>query len=48
MEFVLTRAVYLEAAYVTLQASAMGKGLYDKLGFTEDFTIKNYVLNQGN
>jgi ribosomal protein S18 acetylase RimI-like enzyme len=46
MEFVLNRAVCLNASYVTLQSSSMGKGLYDKLGFKEDFTIKNYILNQ--
>jgi hypothetical protein len=43
MGFVLNRAIILGASHVTLQASAMGKGLYDKLGFREDFTIKNYV-----
>lgn len=46
MEFVLNRAATLEASYIILQASVMGKGLYDKLGFKEDFTIKNYILNQ--
>lgn len=30
--------------YATLQASAMGKGLYEKLGFVEQFVMKNYVL----
>lgn len=48
MEFVLNRAMSLNAIYVTLQASAMGKGLYDKLGFKEDFTIKTYMLNLDN
>jgi ribosomal protein S18 acetylase RimI-like enzyme len=43
MEFALNRAVALGASHVTLQASAMGKGLYDKLGFREDFIIKNYI-----
>jgi GNAT superfamily N-acetyltransferase len=46
MEFVLNRAVTLGGSHATLQASVMGKGLYDKLGFKENFTIKNYVLNQ--
>ena len=32
--------------YATLQASAMGKGLYLKLGFEEQFTMKNYSLRQ--
>lgn len=31
--------------YATLQASDNGKGLYLKLGFEEQFTLKNYVLN---
>jgi ribosomal protein S18 acetylase RimI-like enzyme len=31
------------AQYATLQASDLGKGLYLKLGFQEQFTIKNYV-----
>lgn len=30
--------------YMVLQASDMGKGLYLKLGFEEDFLIKNYIL----
>lgn len=30
--------------YTTLQASAMGKGLYLKLGFEEQFHMANYVL----
>lgn len=30
--------------YAALQASDMGKGLYQKLGFEELFTMKNYVL----
>ena len=32
--------------YATLQASDMGKGLYLKLGFEEQFIIKNYALRQ--
>lgn len=43
MEFALNRAVILGASHVTLQASVMGKGLYDKLGFREDFSIRNYI-----
>jgi GNAT superfamily N-acetyltransferase len=42
MAFVLNRAIALHAEYATLQASAMGKGLYLKLGFKEEFSIKNY------
>ncbi|MBU2913577.1 GNAT family N-acetyltransferase [Reichenbachiella agariperforans] len=33
-----------KSQYVTLQASEMGKGLYLKLGFAEEFKIKNYRL----
>ena len=44
MKFAINRAIDLKASYATLQASAMGRGLYDKLGFKEDFTIKNYIL----
>jgi ribosomal protein S18 acetylase RimI-like enzyme len=47
MEYVLDRAVSLKASYVTLQASAMGRGLYDRLGFKENFTIRNYILDTG-
>ena len=31
------------AKYATLQASAMGEGLYLKTGFREDFKLKNFV-----
>ena len=44
MAFLLNRAIALGGVYATLQASAMGKGLYDKLGFVEQFAIKNYAL----
>lgn len=43
MKFVLNKAIDNGAKYATLQASAMGKGLYLKLGFDEQFTIRNYV-----
>lgn len=33
--------------YAVLQASASGKGLYLKLGFKEQFILKNYALLQG-
>lgn len=32
--------------YATLQASSMGKGLYLKLGFEEEFILTNYALQQ--
>lgn len=44
MAFILNRAIDLRAEYATLQASAMGKGLYLKLGFKEEFSIKNYAF----
>ncbi|MEM7404354.1 MAG: GNAT family N-acetyltransferase [Pseudomonadota bacterium] len=34
----------LGALYITLQASAMGEGLYRSLGFVEQFGIRNYRL----
>lgn len=44
MQAILQLATAQQLAYATLQASAMGKGLYLKLGFEEDFMMKNYVL----
>lgn len=44
MHAILQLATAQQLAYATLQASAMGKGLYLKLGFEEDFVMKNYVL----
>ncbi|GET25907.1 GNAT family N-acetyltransferase [Prolixibacter sp. NT017] len=46
MKFVLNKAINNGAEYATLQASVMGKGLYLKLGFDEQFTIRNYVKAQ--
>ena len=34
------------AAYATLQASDMGKGLYFKIGFQQDFIIKTFIKPQ--
>jgi ribosomal protein S18 acetylase RimI-like enzyme len=44
MKFILNRSIELKAAYATLQASKMGKDLYLKLGFKDEFLIKNYQL----
>lgn len=44
MHFILNKAIQAGAEYATLQASAMGKGLYFQLGFTEEFRIKNYLF----
>ncbi|SMD03223.1 GNAT family N-acetyltransferase [Pedobacter africanus] len=43
MKFLLNRAIDMGARYATLQASDMGRGLYDKLGFKAQFVIKNYI-----
>lgn len=44
MHAILELATAQQLEYATLQASAMGKGLYLKLGFEEDFVMRNYVL----
>ncbi|NGP87120.1 GNAT family N-acetyltransferase [Fodinibius halophilus] len=44
MCIILNQAIEDGADYTTLQASSMGKGLYEKLGFDEQFMIYNYVL----
>ena len=44
MRFILNRSIELKAAFATLQASKMGKDLYLKLGFRDEFLIKNYML----
>lgn len=43
MYILLNRAIADGIPYATLQASELGKGIYKRLGFTEDFIIKNYV-----
>ncbi|MDR8391395.1 GNAT family N-acetyltransferase [Aliifodinibius sp. S!AR15-10] len=48
MKFVLNRAIDAKADYATLQASEMGKGLYLKMGFEEQFSIKHYGLESRN
>jgi len=44
MEFVLNQSIDLNAAYATLQASKMGLGIYLKMGFEDQFLIKNYTM----
>lgn len=44
MKTLLDMAIKNKSDYVTLQASDMGKDLYLKLGFIEQFKIKNYRL----
>jgi len=41
---ILTNSKRLGFSYAVLQASKMGKPLYCKYGFTEEFTMKNYQL----
>ncbi|UII30424.1 GNAT family N-acetyltransferase [Fulvivirga ulvae] len=44
MKMILNDSIRQGFPFATLQASAMGKGLYTKLGFEEQFTMKNYTL----
>ncbi|MFH6993494.1 GNAT family N-acetyltransferase [Flavobacterium sp. FlaQc-48] len=44
MKFALNLAIDLKAEYALLQASAMGKDIYSRLGFEDLFVIKNYIL----
>ncbi|WP_316634979.1 GNAT family N-acetyltransferase [uncultured Flavobacterium sp.] len=44
MKFALNLSIDLKADYALLQASAMGKDIYTRLGFEDLFVIKNYVL----
>jgi GNAT superfamily N-acetyltransferase len=44
MKLLLNIAFENRFEYITLQASNMGKNLYLKLGFEEQFSIKNYGL----
>jgi len=43
MYMLLNRAIASGIPYATLQASELGKGIYKRLGFSEDFIIKNYI-----
>lgn len=44
MIFLINESIKIKSDYITLQSSNMGKGLYLKLGFEEQFTMKNYSL----
>ena len=46
MKHVLNESIDAGMTYSTLQASDMGKGIYLRLGYSGDFTITNYVLNE--
>ncbi len=44
MKALINESIEKESLRITLQSSEMGKGLYLKLGFKEQFKIKNYEL----
>ena len=44
MRQLLNQSLRRGFGYATLQASEMGRGLYQKLGFDEQFVMKNYAL----
>lgn len=44
MKLLINQSLKMNIDFVTLQASNMGLSLYLKLGFKEQFKIKNYVL----
>jgi len=46
MKTLINKSIKLNSDSITLQSSNMGKGLYLKLGFKEQFTIKNYTLER--
>ncbi|MFY0602190.1 MAG: GNAT family N-acetyltransferase [Cyclobacteriaceae bacterium] len=46
MANVINSAIEQNIGLLTLQASDMGKDLYLRLGFEEQFVVKNYVLQQ--
>ncbi|WFO16194.1 GNAT family N-acetyltransferase [Cellulophaga baltica 4] len=46
MKLLINQSIEINSDYITLQSSKMGKDLYLKLGFEEQFTIKNYALQQ--
>ncbi len=48
MKCLINKSIEINSHQITLQSSDMGKGLYLKLGFEEQFVIKNYELQQSN
>ncbi|TGD59781.1 GNAT family N-acetyltransferase [Flavobacterium humi] len=44
MQFLINQAIDRNVEYATLQSSAMGKNIYLKMGFSEDFLMTNYTL----
>lgn len=45
MKFAINLSIDLNAEIAHLQASALGKGIYTRLGFEDLFLIRNYYLN---
>jgi hypothetical protein len=46
MKHVLNDSIDSGMKFSTLQASDMGKGIYLRLGYNEDFVIKNFILGE--
>ncbi|WP_420572183.1 GNAT family N-acetyltransferase [Kordia sp.] len=46
MKMLINQSIKMKSKLITLQSSNMGKGLYLKLGFEEQFVMKNYALSQ--
>lgn len=44
MKVLINKSIASGSEYATLQASAMGKGIYLRLGFEEQFVMKGYAL----
>ncbi len=44
MKTIINQAIEQDLDYMTLQASEVGKKVYDKLGFTTDFVLNTYGL----
>ncbi|MBV1883061.1 MAG: GNAT family N-acetyltransferase [Pseudomonadales bacterium] len=42
MQYIISTCALWQTKYLVLQASQLGQPLYESLGFTEQFTIKNY------
>ncbi|WP_298418309.1 GNAT family N-acetyltransferase [uncultured Kordia sp.] len=45
MKILINQSINMNSELITLQSSNMGKGLYLKLGFEEQFIMKNYALD---
>ncbi|WP_448636528.1 GNAT family N-acetyltransferase [Pedobacter panaciterrae] len=43
MAYILNKAIDNQLTYAYLQASELGKNIYLNMGFTVDFTMRNYI-----